>query len=91
MKGCNQNNTQVNAFQEKLLTFKLAHALNTMQSEDLGGNLPLYSVLFSPHDECCLQSWAPKLRKDVKVLERIQRRGPKLVKGLEEMSCEERL
>jgi len=36
-----------------------------------------------------MQFWAPQFEKDVKVLESIQRRVIKSVKGLEGMSCEE--
>ena len=53
--------------------------------------VPLYKAIVRPHLEYCIQAWSPYLRKDIDMLEKIQRSATKVIPGLRDLRYGERL
>ena len=49
------------------------------------------SALVRSHLEYCIQMWSPQYRRDMDLLEHVQRRVTKMTQGMEHLSCEGRL
>ena len=53
--------------------------------------LPLCFVLVRPHLEHCIQMWSPQCKRDMDLLERVQRRAKNMNQEMERLSSEDRL
>ena len=53
--------------------------------------IPLYKTIVRPHLEYCIQAWRPYRKKDIDMLERVQRRATKMIQKLRNISYEMRL
>ena len=53
--------------------------------------IPLHKAIFRTHLECCIQAWIPYRKKDIDILEQIQRRATNIIQELRDLSYKERL
>jgi len=79
------------SWQCALAVQKANHINSSVASRSREGILPLYSALVRPHLESWVQLWSLQHKNDMDVLEWVQRRATKMIRGLEHLSCEDRV
>ena len=62
-----------------------------LTSQGEGGDHPPLLCPCKTHLKYCIQFWGSQLRNNVELLEWVQRRATKMIRGLEHLPCEDRL
>ena len=62
-----------------------------ISSKDKVGMMILYKSLVRPLLDYCIQVWKPSTKKDMKIMEKIQKRFTKMISGLKDKSYSQRL
>jgi len=82
--------------QQRALDAKKANGILGWTKESVASRsreilLPLYTALLRPHLGYCVHFWAPHFKKDEELLETVQWRAMRMVRGPENLSYEGRL